>query len=135
MTNPTSHLLRQIHVGSGPGNNHLVTDFHPEKRVYIHEQEKFQKCLLQRCPPNLWPGEAYKTTCPRPILIQEKHQQHLQDLHEALTAAITDIVERWWADEDAGFPERMPLETSEEDLLQVSQPILHYRVEHDLCPF
>ncbi|PQE22029.1 taurine catabolism dioxygenase protein [Rutstroemia sp. NJR-2017a BBW] len=118
MTNPTSHLLRQIHVGPGPRDNHLVTEFYPENRVYIHEQEKYEKFLLQKCPPDLWPEKAHKTTCPRPILINKAHQRQLQDLHDALTAAITNIVERWWTDEDAHFPERMPLEKREEDLLQ-----------------
>ncbi|PQE31823.1 taurine catabolism dioxygenase protein [Rutstroemia sp. NJR-2017a WRK4] len=118
MTNSTSHLLRQIHVGPGPRDNHLVTEFYPENRVYIHEQEKYEKFLLQKCPPDLWPEKAHKTTCPRPILINKAHQRQLQDLHDTLTAAITNIVERWWTDEDAHFPERMPLEKREEDLLQ-----------------
>ena len=132
MTNSTSHLLRQIHVGPGPRDNHLVTEFYPENRVYIHEQEKYEKFLLQKCPPDLWPEKAHKTTCPRPILINKAHQRQLQDLHDALTAAITNIVERWWTDEDAHFPERMPLEKREEDLLQVSRLALHRRVENDL---
>jgi hypothetical protein len=42
-------------------------------------------------------------------------------LHEALTAGITDIVERWWTDPEARFPERMPLEKQEKDLLKVSK--------------
>src|SRR3954465_647437 len=97
MANPPYRFLRQIPVWPGPGCGHVVTDFHAEKRFYIHEQEKYENFLLQRCPPNLWPGEAHKTTCPRPILIHEayqQHLQHLQDLHEALIAAITDVVER-----------------------------------------
>ncbi|KZL80922.1 hypothetical protein CI238_06647 [Colletotrichum incanum] len=42
----------------------------------------------------------------------------MQDLHNALTIAVIDIVQRWWTDEDARFPERMPLEPKEEELLK-----------------
>ena len=46
-------------------------------------------------------------------------EQQMQDIHEALTIAIVDIVQRWWTDTDARFPERMPLEKKEEDILKV----------------
>ncbi|KAM0145449.1 hypothetical protein ACHAPC_010535 [Botrytis cinerea] len=118
MDKPTSHLLQQVHVSPGPRSTQVVTECKVDNSVYIEEHEKFQNCLLQRCPADLWPGGAYQTACPRPILVHERHQQHLRDLHDALTAAITDIVERWWTDQDACFPDRMPLEKQEEELLQ-----------------
>ncbi|KAJ5598164.1 hypothetical protein N7537_008248 [Penicillium hordei] len=126
-------MFQQIHVGSRPDRHKLVAEYDAEKIVYTLEHERFQASLLQRCPVNLWPGAAHETACPRPILIHEMHQQQLAELHEALTAGITDIVERWWTDRDARFPERMPLEKQEEDLLrwiddQVSKnKILRYR--------
>jgi hypothetical protein len=40
-------------------------------------------------------------------------------LHGALSAALTDIVERWWTATDARFPDRMPLLKKEEDRLKV----------------
>ncbi|ESZ90463.1 hypothetical protein SBOR_9157 [Sclerotinia borealis F-4128] len=118
MEKPTSHLLQQVHVRPGPRSNQLVTEYNVDNSVYVQEHEKFQNCLLQRCPADLWPAEAYQTACPRPIFIHKRHQQRLRDLHDALTAAITDIVERWWTDKDARFPDRMPLKKQEEDLLQ-----------------
>ncbi|KAK2591280.1 hypothetical protein QQS21_011032 [Conoideocrella luteorostrata] len=48
----------------------------------------------------------------------EQHQQQLAELHEALTIAVTDIVRRWWTDNTARYPERMPLDSQEEELLQ-----------------
>ena len=126
MDKPTSHLLQQVHVRPGPRSTQVVTECKVDNSVYIEEHEKFQNCLLQRCPADLWPGGAYQTACPRPILVHERHQQHLRDLHDALTAAITDIVERWWTDQDACFPDRMPLEKQEEELLQVSLPAPRY---------
>jgi hypothetical protein len=44
----------------------------------------------------------------------------MHDLHEALTIAISDIVDRWWSDEDARLWEQMPLKKDEENLLKVS---------------
>ncbi|PGH15470.1 hypothetical protein AJ79_02447 [Helicocarpus griseus UAMH5409] len=73
--------------------------------------------LLRLCPPHLWYHGSNNASCPRPILITNKHQDQLLQLHTALIAAIVDIVERWWTDTDAGFPGRMPLEKQEEDLL------------------
>ncbi|KAF9784267.1 hypothetical protein IL306_007511 [Fusarium sp. DS 682] len=86
--------------------------------AFTREEAQFQEALLKLCPANLWPGASYTTGCPRPVLVSRHHQHQLQDLHEALTAAITDVVERWWSDRDARFPERMPLEAKEEELLQ-----------------
>jgi hypothetical protein len=46
-----------------------------------------------------------------------------------LTLAITDVVQRWWTDDTARFPQRMPLPKEEEKLLQASCLL------HMLCPF
>jgi hypothetical protein len=40
-------------------------------------------------------------------------------LHEALVEALKNIVPRWFSDVEARFPERMPLEKDEEELLKV----------------
>ncbi|KAM0480058.1 hypothetical protein ACHAP7_005266 [Fusarium lateritium] len=42
----------------------------------------------------------------------------LEQLHILLGRVFIDIVERWFTDEDARFPERMPLDPSEEALLR-----------------
>ncbi|KMU86017.1 hypothetical protein CIHG_03548 [Coccidioides immitis H538.4] len=52
------------------------------------------------------------------VPLRANHYQNIQALHEALVLAITNIVERWWTDSVAKFPERMPLEPQEEDLLR-----------------
>ncbi|KAI9646634.1 hypothetical protein NHQ30_004630 [Ciborinia camelliae] len=118
MKNQPSQLLQQVHVKPGPENHQLLEEYDTEKSLYIQEQESFQNSLLKRCPAHLWPGGSYETACPRPILVHKRHQQQLENLHVALTVAITDIVERWWSDQDARFPVRMPLEEKEEDLLR-----------------
>ena len=54
--------------------------------------------------------------------MSEQHIKDLKELHEALALAINNIVKRWWRDEEAAFPERMPLDEHEESLLKVSAP-------------
>lgn len=78
-----------------------------------------ESCLLKLCRAETWHKGSYTHGCPRPILITKHHQRQLEELHEALTLAITDIVQRWWTDDTARFPQRMPLPTQEEELLQV----------------
>lgn len=74
-----------------------------------------------------WPSGSLNAACPHPVLITDQHHDELSDLHQALNLAIEDIIDRWWTDEQAQFPQRMPLEQEEEDLLRVSQYSLYFR--------
>lgn len=121
MTSITA-LLQQIHIGLSPHGYEPVAQYETQNTTYAEEHDKLEASLLDRCPAHLWPHDSYTTACPRPILISKHHQQQLQDLQEALTSAITDIVQRWWTDRDARFPARLPLEEREEELLQVNCP-------------
>lgn len=87
--------------------------------VLAQQYEKLRASLLNMCPAHLWHMDSYRAGCPMPILISRSHEQQLETLHEALTIAINDIVARWWSDLGARFPERMPLEKEEEELLKV----------------
>ncbi|KAF4979955.1 hypothetical protein FZEAL_3941 [Fusarium zealandicum] len=113
-----TQLLTQIHLGAQPQDYEAVTGHNIETRNYAQEEAKFRDTLLNSCAENLWPDQSYSTGCPRPILVGQHHEQQLRNLLQALTIAIVDIVQRWWTDEDARFPERMPLEKPEEDLLK-----------------
>ncbi|KAJ4069925.1 hypothetical protein NW756_002251 [Fusarium oxysporum] len=110
--------LTQVHLGDDHGETRPISQQNFDVASFSSEEARFQEKLLNLCPANLWPKASYMTGCPRPVLVGQYHQQQLKDLHEALTAAITDVVQRWWSDKDAGFPERMPLEDKEEELLQ-----------------
>ncbi|KAH8651135.1 hypothetical protein BX600DRAFT_387632 [Xylariales sp. PMI_506] len=116
--NSFANQLQQIHLGFGDHGFELITHHEVENELYVQEHTKIQASLLRKCPAHLWYNGSYKAACPRPILITEHHEQLLQSLHDALTSAITDIVQRWWIDADAQFPTRMPLEKEEEELLQ-----------------
>ncbi|KAK8914916.1 hypothetical protein H634G_09840 [Metarhizium anisopliae BRIP 53293] len=111
-------LMQQIHIGLGREGYVPVAHHHADKATYTQEHEAMQASLVNSCPAHLWPKNSHKAACPRPILMTKQHQTQLAELHEALTAAITDIVERWWTDKESRFPERMPLTSKEEDLLQ-----------------
>ncbi|KAI0002720.1 hypothetical protein F4779DRAFT_635052 [Xylariaceae sp. FL0662B] len=110
--------LQQIHLGIGPNGYEAIAHCKTKNTTYEQEHSEFQARLLSICPACLWPKSSYRAGCPRPILVNKHHQHQLEKLHEALTAAITDIVARWWTDHEARFPERMPLGKEEEGLLQ-----------------
>ena len=74
---------------------------------------------LKRCS-SAWPAGSLDASSPYPVLITQRHHDELDELHRALNSAIEDIIERWWTDDQAQFPQRMPLEPGEEDLLRVS---------------
>lgn len=120
MAAPISERMRQIHIGLGPEGYLPVGDKTADSEVFSQEQAAQEAFLLANCPPGIWPHGSYQAGCPRPILISKGHNEQLTFFHCALMAAINDIVPRWWKDKDAKFPERMPLEEKEEELLQVS---------------
>lgn len=110
--------LQQINLNIGP-NGYQAISSRPDHGLYSRQHDALQANLLQKCPAHLWHNGSYAASCPRPILVTDHHQNQLQQLHEAMTAALADIVPRWFTDHEARFPERMPLKKEEEELLQV----------------
>ncbi|KAM0255931.1 hypothetical protein ACHAQJ_005332 [Trichoderma viride] len=116
---PLSHEpLTQIHIGRGPNGFEAVSSVQAHKDFYKWENETMKAQLMRLCAPRLWPHGSYNNSCPRPILTNVQHQLLLRELHNALVASVTDIVNRWWFDKAAGFPKRMPLGKKEEELLK-----------------
>lgn len=111
--------LQQVHLGIGPDCLMPVASYQGEKDIYAKEHELLQARILQLCPAHIWYHGSNELSCPRPILVKPQHQEQLSRLHNALVVAIADIVQRWWADPDARFPDRMPLASQEEQLLRV----------------
>ncbi|KMQ81373.1 hypothetical protein RF55_26543, partial [Lasius niger] len=111
-------LLQQVHLGIGASGYEPVTHGKVDTARCAEEERALESRLLCLCPAHVWPQASYRCACPRPILVGRHHQQQVQQLHDALTAAITDMVQRWWTDGKARFPERMPLERREEELLR-----------------
>jgi len=127
------HTQQLTHIFVGPGADDVapVPSHNMDVAAFAREEAQLQESVLKLCPANLWHNGSYASGCPRPVLVGEHHQQQMQDLHAALTAAITDIVQRWWSDTEARFPERMPLEAREEELLQVSTTDMRQNTRRD----
>lgn len=122
MKYPIVNRLQQVHLGVTQQGLAPVTAYHGGKQLYVEEHEALQAALLKLCPPQFWYHGSHNASCARPILSTPEHQEQLATLHNALATAITDIVERWWTDDDAKFPERMPVTQREEELLRVCIP-------------
>lgn len=118
--------LQQVQAHPDKDKYALVASYDADNAAYAQEHRAAKSGLLDLCPAKMWHNNSYSTFCPRPILITQQHQQRLRDLHSGLGLALTDIVERWWTDAEARFPERMPLEPKEEALLQVGIAQLCY---------
>ncbi|KAM0670347.1 hypothetical protein ACQRIU_000742 [Beauveria bassiana] len=134
--------MRQIHLGLGSAGYAVVSRDRAEQQqqqqqlaIFAQEHEAHEEILLAQCPQTVWPQGSYRASCPRPILVTKQHCDQLLQLHGALTAAINDIVPRWWRDTEARFPQRMPLAAEEEDLLKwldEQQDLGHVR-EYSTC--
>ena len=88
---------------------------------YTEEVEIFRQNLRRSC--SLWPHGFDIAASPYPILIPQSLTDHLDNLGDILCRAITHIVERWWTDPSAKFPERMPLSPQQERILRVSSQL------------
>ncbi|KAI1495905.1 hypothetical protein F5X99DRAFT_402068 [Biscogniauxia marginata] len=136
MEDTASTKLQQIRVGIDHDvfitiGNSMTTDV-----AHAKEHDALQSTLLSKCPARLWPKASYRTACPRPILVTKYHQEQIVELSKSLTVAVSDIVQRWWSDQQARFFERMPLKREEEDLLKwlEDQVSLGRLREYSACP-
>lgn len=64
------------------------------------------------------PFNLHERHPPFNICITSAFASQVEDIHKLLDRSLIDIVERWFSDEEAEFPSRMPLEKHEEDLLR-----------------
>ncbi|KAL2008009.1 hypothetical protein VTN00DRAFT_7991 [Thermoascus crustaceus] len=110
--------LRSICLARDKEDHSLVAPADTDPAVRQQLRDVYQSNLVKWCPAFEWSGNSHLAACPHPVLVTEHHTRQLVELHEALVLAITDIVERWWSDTKARFPERMPLEPQEEELLR-----------------
>jgi hypothetical protein len=102
--------LDTIHSGNTCQNFH-------SKEAYSKELQHFRESLLKSC--SQWPPEYNTSASPYPLLIPESHIKHIERLGNALCRSVTSIVERWWTDPIAGFPQRMPVLPHQETILRV----------------
>lgn len=123
-----TQLMRQICLSKSLDDGTLVLPTDADALVRKRERLVVQSSLEASCGRSLWPKDSHLAFSPHPMVMTERHNASVEAIHEALVLAITNIVERWWTDSDAKFPQRMPLESQEETLLQVGIFLLHYLV-------
>lgn len=111
--------IRQISLSGA----HIQDANQCTEEEYSKDLQQFRKSLLKSCPK--WPRDHDKAGSPLPLLIPKELAEQFQTLGELLDRAITNIVERWWTDEQANFSERMPILPRQESLLRVSRCFLH----------
>lgn len=117
MRRPQSNRLQSTYLSPDGEEYYPVPQEGLDADLHNTNCERYQAPLENRCAP--WPHGSVKSLCPHQILMTKEHHEQGAKLHEALALAIDDIVERWWTDEKAYLPQRMPLEPQEEDLLRV----------------
>ena len=114
----TDRRMQQVSLGQSLEAGELVIATKAGEEMQLADLNAMQSSLLSSSPT--WPDHTHGQGCPFPILLPQSHLDSLEAFHELLTSVITNIVERWWTDKEARFPERMPLERHEEDILRVS---------------
>lgn len=119
MSFATPQWLQQVYAPRNGKTYESIASFDVGSAIFTREQEAARLSLLRLCTAEKWGKNSHTAYCPLPILVTRQHEQQISDLHEALVLAIIDIVQRWWQDPIARFPERMPLDPKEEELLRV----------------
>ena len=109
--------IRQLSLGSSSSADKLVMIDEADEDTQGADLRIMQISLLRSCPA--WPYDLHLRACPYPMIVSQSQLLDIEILHRFLSSAITNIVERWWVDEEAQFPERMPLEKHEQDILRV----------------
>lgn len=89
---------------------------------FSKELDQFRDNLTKSCPQ--WPPAYNISASPLPLVIPESLVNHLDGLGNTLCRAVTSIVERWWTDQTASFPQRMPLLPHQEQVLRVYSPLI-----------
>ncbi|KAI4183018.1 MAG: hypothetical protein L6R41_005649 [Letrouitia leprolyta] len=106
----------QISLGQSVRKGSFAVADQTDEGILQKDMEAMQQSLLHSSCA--WPEYTYKKGSPFPILMNKIQMDRVEALHNLLAKAITNIVERWWSDVAAKFPQRMPLTPCEEDILQ-----------------
>ncbi len=96
----------------------------PAATANVEQRRKDLQLLRQALDLELesWPLKLNTRFPPSPLYIPLTHINELERLQVALSKALTNIVGRWYIDQEANFPSRMPLEDHEERVLKVCEP-------------
>ncbi|KAH7182252.1 IucC family-domain-containing protein [Fusarium flagelliforme] len=113
-----SPWLRQISLAATKSANALVQPEKSSSQTRCMEAEAMSQALLQNTQQHGRLPGLTKRLNPHPFLLPADFISELKAFHEALALSLDNIIERWWKDEEADFPNRMPFEPHVESLLR-----------------
>ncbi|KAL8893584.1 MAG: hypothetical protein Q9192_005124 [Flavoplaca navasiana] len=111
-----SRDFRQLSLALTRRTGRLVTVESADGEAREADYNELQDILHSLSP--VWPHALDVKACPHPIIVPQSQLIRLEKVHQLLSSAITNIIERWFSDDEARFPTRMPLEPLEEDTLK-----------------
>lgn len=110
--------LLQISVSQSVEKKQLV----PAYQTFLEQRAQELEEIRRKWAPDLVTMDGVSQTMgrlsPHAVAVTEAKLEQLETLHLLLSRALVDVVERWFSDEDARLPQRMPLEPHEEKLLR-----------------
>lgn len=112
-----SHMA-QICPGVSKKSGALVSAADASREDRTHTDEVYRSVIFQYTGPDTLPY-PWRYMCSHTVLVSDQFMSDLKQFHDALASALNNIVQRWFTDKEAAFPTRMPLESHEEELLQV----------------
>ncbi|KAI4219789.1 MAG: hypothetical protein LQ349_008255, partial [Xanthoria aureola] len=111
-----SRDFRQLSLGLTRRTGRQVTVENANGEAREADYNELQDHLHALSP--VWPHAFDIKACPHPLIVTQSQLFRLEKVHQLLSSAITNIIERWFSDGEARFPDRMPLEPLEEDTLK-----------------
>ncbi|XEV01776.1 hypothetical protein FSHL1_007063 [Fusarium sambucinum] len=110
--------LRQISLAATKSANALVQPEQASVQNRLMEAGAMNQALLQNTQHHGQLPQLTKRLSPHPFILPMDFVSNLVTFHEALALALDNIIERWWKDQDADFPNRMSFEPRVESLLR-----------------
>ncbi|KAF5234730.1 hypothetical protein FANTH_12082 [Fusarium anthophilum] len=110
--------LMQISVSRSAEEQRLIPAYCSNLARRAKELETFRKHLYADAKGGELSFGIMERISPHAVAVSNPLFSRLEQLHVILGRVFIDIVDRWFTDEKARFPERMPLDPSEEELLR-----------------
>ncbi|KAL6916552.1 hypothetical protein ACHAP8_007027 [Fusarium lateritium] len=110
--------LMQVSVSRSAEEKRLIPAYCSSLARRAKELEILRKNILTDAKGTELAFGIQSRFSPHPVAVSDTLYSRMAQLHVLLGRVFIDIVDRWFTDENARFPERMPLDPSEESLLK-----------------
>lgn len=111
-------VLQQISLSLSVKTNTIAAASATDISRQVRDLETIRQYMRQRLGDAPLPFNIARFLSPFNICMSKPFATHVKEVHELLEKGLIDIVQRWFSDEKAAFPTRMPLEKHEEDVLR-----------------